>query len=232
MIDMENMTWLVVAGQKMADLTSGRTTLSAGARSSAREALGIEIEERALQVVVDARRIRGYDFDEDDAAALVPEEVVATPEETEEAPPAFDGPFNAAKVRDFMVLYGGGFLIPELHAAVGGDLKAVKNYVAIWARDGKLEKTGFKMGRHEQYRYIPPVATTKVKPRTPPPERSTPGVGADRRADGAAVERSALARANRKQRSTPGQRSRLTRTDAARERVEAARAERESRRKK
>jgi hypothetical protein len=220
MPDMENLTRLIAAASRMTTL-GDRLDLTAVARSNERQALGIEIEERALQLVRETRKERGLDG-----------EVVVPDDEHDDRPDDepvvdLDGPFNPAKVRDAMLLYRDGFIIPELVAALDAPVKEVKKFVEIWAQGERLEKTGFKVGRHEQYRYVPPTATrTPTRQKMSPPEQEVSGAYADTLASGLPVRRAAMDKLAKEGRSRAGVAHYHRQRDKTYERIAAAQAKR------
>lgn len=213
-MDLENLTGLLAIAHRFHSLDR-EEGLSAAERSNVRQALGIEVEERALRLVAEVRRARGFGgFDEEDAGKLVPEveptvsvngHHVNGHDEEEEEPPDLDGPFNAAKVRDLMLRYKDGFIIPELAAELDAEYGEVKKYVLIWAKAGQVGPTGFKIGRHVQYEYIKPQPGPPVnREKRTPVERTVAPAFTESRANGKAVRVPAMSKLTRKGRSTGG----------------------------
>jgi hypothetical protein len=221
-IDLENLTALVAATYNLN--TVGERVAMASERSHERARLAIEIEERALELIRQARATSGAP---DDQVLYLPAD--DEPEDAEEQRPEIelDGPFNPAKVRDAMVKFKGGFLIPELAAALGAPISEVKKWVLVWARGGHLEETGFKVGRDKQYRYVPPTPKPVQRPKVPPPEVTVNGAGSQRQATGEPVRQGALAKLGR-ERSQPGLAHRARQRDKRFERTQAAKGQRQS----
>jgi hypothetical protein len=222
-MDNENLLALIAATQAH-DHLNDRADLTAGQRSTERQRLGAEIEERALRIVRDVRQARGV---ADDGPIEV--------DEVEEHEPeiALDGPFNPAKVRDAMLLYRNGFILPELVAALGAPTPQVKKWVAVWAKENRLEPTGYKVGHHIQYRYVPPKPGPRLeRPRLRPPEVEASGAYAETLASGQPVRRPALERLEKASRSRSGVAHRHRQRDRQWERQQQASQERSSRKRK
>lgn len=217
-MDLENLTGLLAAAHRLHALGAD-ARLNVVERSNATQALGEEVEERALALIAEVRQVRGYGgYRDDDARALVPVSnghvngngngVHAEPEpeddDVDDEPlPALDGPFNGGQVRDLMLRYKDGFIIPELAAELHADYREVKKFVEIWARGKQVEPTGYKVGRHVQYRYVKPASTVVERPKHRPPEKEPPA-GLERRATGEPVRVRAMEKLTRKGRSTAG----------------------------
>lgn len=194
---------------------------SVAERSTAVQALGAEVEQRALKLIDQVRAMRGIEPPK--AARVLP---LPTPASSLPPEPARPARMTGDRVRQAMVRLGGSFTMSELVAELGVSKATVTKFIKPMLLAGTVKEDGH-VGRKMTYRYEPPPVPPDPtsRPTRRPPEREPPA-GTEARATGMPVRVSAGDKASRRSRSTPGVRHQIVQKDKRYERMQEAREQR------